>query len=221
MNKRLIIISMVSVIVLSNAHINIGQEKPIVNASLTQTKRITVTTIPKMGAIKQAPAQTTIAPRKTGIDKYIEDSAVETQLPEKFIRAIISAESDFNPTCIGPDTKYGNAFGLMQLLPSTAKEVGIGNLFDPQQNIEGGSRYLKQLYDRYSDKDYFDQNGEILTPYELAAIAYNWGYTNLNNHIKKYGFIVIAENSKYAIPKETYNYINKIHVNFDFNQYFD
>lgn len=225
MNKKLMItISVASIMILTTVHIDQNDIKTNMVA-----KSIIITAAPKLEIPKTVVLQTnkviTIAKpeviKPKGIDDYIKESSVNNDLPEGFIRAVIKAESDFRVDCVGPDTQYGNAFGLMQLLPSTAKEVGIVDLYNPQQNIEGGTRYLKQLYDMYNNKDILDQNGHIVTPYELAAIAYNWGFDNLDKHIKKYGFVVIAKDSKYAIPKETFIYVTKINSDFDFNQYFD
>ena len=70
----------------------------------------------------------------------------------------------------------------MQLMPKTAAEMGVSNSFDPAQNIMAGTRYLRQLLDRYQ--------GDV----RLALAAYNWGIGNL-------------ENQPGAMPKETKDYI--------------
>lgn len=71
--------------------------------------------------------------------KYMVDDAL--------IRAIIKVESDFNPTAV---SKAG-AKGLMQLMPETAKDLGVENVFNPEDNVEGGVKYLKSLISRFDD----------------------------------------------------------------------
>jgi soluble lytic murein transglycosylase-like protein len=75
------------------------------------------------------------------------------------LRAIIHAESGFNPRALS----YKGAQGLMQLMPATAFELGVGDAFDPAQNISGGARYLAILL--------HDYHGDV----KLAAAAYNAG----------------------------------------------
>ena len=79
------------------------------------------------------------------------------------VKAIIMAESRYNPRAI---SKSG-AKGLMQLMPSTAKSLGVENIFDPEHNINGGVRYFKRLVNRFK--------GDL----NLALAAYNAGTRNV------------------------------------------
>ncbi|HEX7370934.1 MAG TPA: lytic transglycosylase domain-containing protein, partial [Rhodanobacteraceae bacterium] len=82
-----------------------------------------------------------------------------TGVDAALLRAIIHAESGFNPRALS----YKGAQGLMQLMPATAFELGVGDAFDPAENISGGARYLATLLQ--------DFHGNV----KLAAAAYNAG----------------------------------------------
>ncbi len=94
-------------------------------------------------------------------DELISRAARNHQLDSALIRAVIHAESAFNVFAV---SRKG-AMGLMQLMPSTAKDMGVKNPYRPDENIEGGSRYLAKLLARF--------DGDI----ELACAAYNAGPT--------------------------------------------
>jgi soluble lytic murein transglycosylase-like protein len=88
----------------------------------------------------------------------IESSGKKHKIESDLIKAVIEVESGGNPMAVSPS----GAAGLMQLMPITAKELGVTDRFDPEQNIESGTRYLRQLLDRFGST-------------ELALWAYNAG----------------------------------------------
>ena len=78
---------------------------------------------------------------------YIRSAAEKHGLDENLIHSIIEAESNYNPGAVS----VKGAVGLMQLIPETASRYGVDNAYDPQQNIDAGVRYLKDLFSQYSD----------------------------------------------------------------------
>jgi len=117
-------------------------------------------------------------------DEEIQTAAQVFTVDESLIRAIIHAESAYQPEALSPK----GAQGLMQLMPATEKELQIDDAFDPLSNIEGGTRYLSRLLKE------FNQN------VDLAAAAYNAG----PGAVHKYG----------GIPpyKETREYVRRIRI---------
>jgi len=79
------------------------------------------------------------------VEKSIQRAAAKYNLSPELIRSVIRTESNFQVDAVS----RAGAKGLMQLMPETAKELGVTNVFDVQQNIDGGARYLRQMLDRF------------------------------------------------------------------------
>ncbi len=128
------------------------------------------------GATSKDPA------RYNRYDGLIGEAARLYQLPEPFIRAVMRVESDFNPTVVS----RAGAMGLMQLMPKTARSMGVSDPFDARQNILGGARYLRILANRFK--------GDLV----LTVAAYNAG----EGAVQKYN----------GIPpyKETQRYVRRV-----------
>jgi soluble lytic murein transglycosylase-like protein len=122
------------------------------------------------------------AQQKLQVQALISKVAVEQGIDERLLKAVVQAESDFNPD----EVSQTGAMGLMQLMPDTARELGVVDPFNPYQNLTGGSKYLKQMLTRF--------NGDT----SLALAAYNAG----PGAVKRAG----------GIPNiaETKNYVSKI-----------
>lgn len=87
------------------------------------------------------------APDRRDYDLLIHATALETRVPPALVKAVIAAESDFDPEAV---SRKG-AQGLMQLMPQTAQGLGVEDAFEPRQNVRGGSAYLREMLDRYGD----------------------------------------------------------------------
>ena len=115
-------------------------------------------------------------------DDIIAEAAAEYDLDPALIRAVMRAESAFNPMVVSP----AGAQGLMQLMPALAEEMGVVDPFDPRQNIMGGAKYLRWLLDH--------NRGNI----PLTLAGYNAGPT------------IVAKYRKVPPFRETQNYVKKI-----------
>jgi hypothetical protein len=97
------------------------------------------------GSSDVVPARDTSAARYTRYDDHIRDQQACYGIPQALIRAVVRTESDFDPNVVSS----AGAQGLMQLMPATARAMGVTNVWDPRQNIMGGARYLQLLAKRY------------------------------------------------------------------------
>ena len=116
-----------------------------------------------------APASISVTSRISlgEFDDYIDEAAVRYKMPPALVRAVMHAESAFDPNAIS----VVGASGLMQLMPATAREMYVKDIFDPKDNIEGGVRYLRVLANEF--------NGDMV---KMVA-AYNAG----PEAVKRYG----------------------------------
>jgi hypothetical protein len=97
------------------------------------------------GTTDVVPAQDRSPARFSRYDQHIQDQQSFYGIPEALIRAVIKTESDFDPNVVSS----AGAKGLMQLMPDTARLMGVIDVFDPRQNIMGGARYLQLLARRF------------------------------------------------------------------------
>lgn len=115
-------------------------------------------------------------------DSIIEKASRRYGVDASLIKAIIKAESNFNPRAVSS----AGAQGLMQLMPATARGLGVRDSFDPEQNVMAGTSFLKDMLRRYGG----DLND--------ALAAYNWGPGNVDRH------------GSGTLPRETREYLTKV-----------
>jgi len=116
------------------------------------------------------------------IQTMAREYANANRVPAGLVNAIIETESSYNPSAVSPR----GAMGLMQLMPATARQLGVENPFMPEENVRGGVQLIRQLLDRY--------NGD----YRKALAAYNAGEGAVDRHN--------------GVPpySETQNYVNRV-----------
>jgi soluble lytic murein transglycosylase-like protein len=115
------------------------------------------------------------------LDPIISKASRKYGVDVGLIKAVIKAESNFNPQAVS----HAGARGLMQLMPSTARSLGVSDSFDPEQNVMGGTRFLKDMLKRY--------DGDV----DAALAAYNWGPGNVDKRSDH-------------LPRETRDYLVRV-----------
>src|SRR6266850_7539017 len=160
----------------TNGNLVVSNKKPTSGAS--QIKSFSVPKADTVRATRYAAID-----RGRQYDEVISEHARANNVRSDLVRAVVQVESAFNPNARSPK----GAMGLMQLMPSTAKEFGCSNPFNPVENIRAGVAYLRQLLDRYSNNE------------ELALAAYNAGPGAVDKH-------------NLSVPpyRETKNYVAQI-----------
>ena len=133
------------------------------------------------------PAKPPVAAATGPFSEFVAAAAARYGVEAELINSVIAVESNFDPQAISRK----NARGLMQLLPETATRLGVKNIFDPQENIDAGTRYLRDLLQRYKND------------LPLALAAYNAG----PERVEQYGRV-----PPYA---ETISYVRRVKRHYD------
>tara|TARA_Y100001960_G_C14707787_1_gene845296 strand:- start:830 stop:1612 length:783 start_codon:yes stop_codon:yes gene_type:complete len=163
--------------------------------------------------------------KETNSSTFNKDSLVElanriakkNNVPKFFFQKLIQAESSFDPKA----KSSRGAMGLGQLMPATAKELGlslkegesIGSVWNPESNLDASARYLRKLFDKYVRKQGIPEN----EAWNFAAGAYNAGMGNIGRAMDKLGEVKEWDQVAAVLPQitgkysaETINYVNRL-----------
>lgn len=148
---------------------------------------------PRIGILNKAldAKVDTVERRISKFEHIINEVSKQYELPASLLKSVIAVESGGNPYAISP----AGAKGLMQLIDSTANYVGVTKVFDPEENIKGGAKYLREMLDTFG--------GNL----DLALAAYNAGPGN----IFKYNGIPPFKETRNYVSKVKY-YLSKFHL---------
>ncbi|MEN6608094.1 MAG: lytic transglycosylase domain-containing protein [Bryobacteraceae bacterium] len=114
--------------------------------------------------VRRPPAETSPSER-AAVKSIVEDAAKQHDVDPLLVHSVIQVESNYDPLATSPK----GAQGIMQLIPSTARRFGVTNSYDVRENIDGGVRYLRYLFDLFADP-------------QLAVAAYNAGENAVIRH---------------------------------------
>ena len=128
--------------------------------------------------------------RPVDLNEVVRTASGTYRLDPDLVNSVIRAESGFNVRAVSPK----GAQGLMQLMPRTASELGVQNVFDPQANVEGGTRYLRELLERY--------NFDLVK----ALAAYNAG----THRVEQYGGVPPYYETKAYVARIVRDYNKKL-----------
>ena len=148
----------------------------------------------------------------TTYDNIIRQKAAIHGVSPALVKAIIWSESRFRPNVGSPV----GAQGLMQLMPATAASLGVTDIKDPEQNINGGTKYIKKQLNRFG--------GDV----ELALASYNWGPGNVRSGLRTTGASTFWEmadkrgfynNGRPKVPEETQGYVRRVTIRYEYYLY--
>lgn len=158
--------------------------RPPANSSYSLRQGTTATIVIAPKIVTRITATTSSSSQTLPYLKIIQNVAATYQLSPELIKAIIKVESNYNPQAISPK----GARGLMQLMPSTAQRFGVADVFDPEDNITGGVKFLRYLLDEFGEHNL-----------ELVLAGYNAG----EEAVRKY-------DNQIPPYKETQQYVKRV-----------